>query len=291
MKKIISWLSIPYYFNPSISFKFKFSVSIGLFVFLFLYIFKPFYLMSLEGIILQYTFGIGLVTFIGVFFFLYVPALIFKNYFNEDNWTIGRNIFLIIIGILFTGIVIWSLGNIYKSQYNIKNISLIRFLFYTYLVGTLPVVFFIFINEKNVREKREKRANAINTYNKEKREVYLKKLPSKIKFFSENKKENISFSIDDLVYITSQGNYASFFIKKETDIKEKILRVTLTKIEEKLKEYPNVFRCHKSYIINSNFINDISGNARGYLLKSNFISTDIPVSRSFSKQSLQKLIK
>ncbi|WP_298883072.1 LytTR family DNA-binding domain-containing protein [uncultured Polaribacter sp.] len=292
MNKIISWLSTPYYFNPSIKFKFKIGVCIGLFVFLFLYIFKPFYLVSLENILLEYTLGIGFITFFGVVFFLYVPALFFKNYFNEDNWTIGRNLFLIIIGILLTGILIWSLGNIYKSKYHLKNISLTTFLWYTYLVGTLPVVFFIFINEKNVREKREKRAEKINKHNKEKLKKEVIELPLKVKIYSDNKKEFINFSIEELVYITSQGNYASFFLMNENnDLKEKILRVTLSKINSSLNDYQNIIRCHKSYIVNTNFINDIYGNARGYMLKSDSIPITIPVSRSFSKESLQSLLR
>jgi len=69
-----------------------------------------------------------------------------------------------------------------------------------------------------------------------------------------------------------------------------ILRVTLTKIDEELQDYTSIIRCHKSYIINVNFITDISGNARGYLLKSDVIPFDIPVSRNFSKQSLKGLL-
>ncbi|APG65817.1 hypothetical protein LPB136_10775 [Tenacibaculum todarodis] len=291
MKKILDWLSIPYYFNSSNKFKITISFYIGLFVFIFLYLFKPFNLISLEGLLLKYTSAIGLITFFGVFFVLYIPALIFKTYFNEDNWTIGRNLLLIIVGIFFNGILIWYLSSNIKSSENFENLNLLTFLKYTYLVGTIPVVFFIFINEKNVREKRERRAHDINKYNKEKRELEKKELDLKAEIFSENKKESISFNINDLVYITSQGNYASLFLRKEKEIKEKILRVTLNKVEEKLKIYPNIIRCHKSYIINANFIIDIKGNARGYILKSDIIPMDIPVSRSFSKQSLQKLLK
>ncbi|MCH3881348.1 MULTISPECIES: LytTR family DNA-binding domain-containing protein [Tenacibaculum] len=290
MRKILDWLSIPYYFSSSNKFKVKISFCIGLFVFIFLYVFKPFNLVSLEGLLLKYTSAIGLIAFFGVFFVLYIPALIFKNYFNEDNWTIGRNLLLIIVGILFNGILIWYITSYIKSSENFENLDLLTFLKYTYLVGTIPVVFFIFINEKNVREKREKRAQDINKYNKEKRELKKKELDLKTEIFSENKKESISFNINDLVYITSQGNYASLFLKKDEEIKEKILRVTLNKVEEKLKVYPNIIRCHKSYIVNSNFVIDIEGNARGYLLKSDIIPINIPVSRSFSKQSLQKLI-
>ena len=291
MKSILSWLSIPYFFNPSIKFKFKISIYIGLFVFLFLYVFKPFYLVAFGELVLKYTAAIGFLTFLGVFFWLYVPALLFKNYFNEDNWTIGRNLFLIIVGIFFTGVVIWSLSNIYKSELNIKEISLFQFLTYTYLVGTLPVVIFIFINEKNVREKREKRADEVNNRKKERLIEKKKILKKEVVIYSDNNKEHLVLNIDKLVYITSQGNYASFFLQGENgDLKEKILRVTLTKINAEFEDYSNIIRCHKSYIVNANYISDISGNARGYLLNSDVIPFDIPVSRSFSKQSIKSLL-
>lgn len=293
MKKIISWLSAPYYFNPSTKFKLKISFAFGLFVFLFLYVFRPFYLSQFQIIILEYTIGIGLVTFLGAFFILLLPPFIFKNYFNEDNWTVGRNLFLILIAVLFVGSLLWYFGEMYKEPYGLRKISLIEYLYYSLLVASLPVIFFLFFNEKNVREKRQKRIENIKELQKKKILEESKILKEEIKIYSDNKKENLTFNIKNLVYITSQGNYASFYLQKgkENYLKEKILRVTLTKIEEQLKEYPNIIRCHKSYIINANFIMDISGNARGYLLKSDMIPIDIPVSRKFSKQSLQILLR
>ncbi|MDX6745523.1 LytTR family DNA-binding domain-containing protein [Polaribacter sp. PL03] len=292
MKPFINWLSKPYYFNPSIVFKLKMSLFHGLFVFLFLYIFRPFYLAQFEVIILEYTLGIGIIALIGTFIVLYIPALIFKDYFNEDKWTIGRNLFLMATGITFIGIVVWYFGEMYKEPYNLKKLSLLEFLFYTFLVSLIPLTLFIFINEKSIREKREKKVVEIKEIKKENELINSKKLAKKVTINSDNGKENITFCIDNLVYLTSQGNYASFFLKNnEGDLQEKILRVTLTKIASQLKDYSNIIRCHKSYIVNINFINDISGNARGYLLKSDIIHIDIPVSRSFSKQSLQSLLR
>jgi len=288
MKFLFSWLSTPYYFNPSVKFKLKIGFYFGLFVFLFLYVFKPFNIPSLVDLILEYTVLLGVITFFGVFFMLYIPALLFENYFDEDKWTIGRNIFVILIGIILIGSVLWYFGNLFKSTFGIVGINYFTFLAYTFSVGVIPLLFFVFINEKSVREKREKRAKEINTYNKEK--LVKKILIPKITIYSDNKKEKLIFKPDDLVYISSQGNYASFFIQENTNLKEKILRVTLTKIDTELKDYVNVIRCHKSYIVNVNFIKDISGNARGYLLKSDIIPFSIPVSRSFSKQSLKSLL-
>lgn len=288
LKLIKNWLSKPYYFNPSTKFKLKISFALGLFVFLFLYIFKPFFLSTMEVILLEYTLLIGGIGFLGTFFMLSVPPLIFKNYFNEDNWTLGRNIFLISVGILFVGCVLWYFGESFKKPYNLKELSLYQFIFYTFLVSLIPLIFFIFINEKNVTLKREKRASE---FNKKKEETTNNTKENQIIVYSDNGKEHINFHVDKLVYITSQGNYVSFFILKENnELKEKILRATLTRVENDLKEYKKIIRCHKSYIVNISFVNEITGNARGYVLKSDKIAFDVTVSRNFSKQSLEQLL-
>jgi hypothetical protein len=283
MKRVINWLSKPYYFNPSAKFKFKLSFAFGLFLFLFLFFFKPFGLSRFEGALFEYSLGMGFLDFLGTFLLLIISPLIFKNYFSEDNWTVGRNILLMVVGLLFVALILWNFGEVYKKTYGFDKLTLLEFLSKAFLVGIIPLTFYVFINEKTVREKRERKIFKVKEVKKENKV----NTPKEITINSDNEKEQITFDVDNLVYITSQGNYASFFLKKDDIITEKILRITLTKITEKLKDHPNIIRCHKSYIINSNFINDISGNARGYLLKSNYISEEIPVSRKFSKESLK----
>ena len=291
MNPFLNWLSTPYYFNPSIKFKFKASLIHGVFIFFFLNVFKPFSLYEFKIIIFEYTLGISIISFLGTFFTLYIPALIFKKYFNEYNWTIGRNLILIIVAITVIGSVLWGFEEIYKEQYNLRKLGLLEFIYNTFLVSLIPLTFFIFINEKNVRERREKKVLEIKEIKRKNKIRNSKKLSREVRIISDNGKESITFYIDKLVYVTSQGNYASFFLKNEGDLKEKILRITLTKIATELKDYSNIIRCHKSYLININEINDISGNARGYLLKLDFIPVDIPVSRKFSKQSIQSLLR
>ena len=252
MKRIISWLNTPYYFNPSTKFKLRVSFAFGLFVFLFLYIFRPFYLSLFQVIIVEYTIGIGAIAFLGTFFMLFVPPLIFKNYFNEDNWTVGRNIFLILLGVLFVGSILWYFGEMYKEPFNLRKLSLLEYLTYTLLVTSLPLLFFIFNDERKIRQKRQRRIDDIKEHQQKKIVAKNQNLKEDVIVYSDNEKEHLTIKVKDLVYITSQGNYASFFVKKEgKGLKEKILRVTLTKIEKKLQEYPNIIRCHKSYIINS----------------------------------------
>lgn len=291
MKKFIDWLATPYFFNPSIKFKFKTSLILGLFVFVFLYVFKPFTLSTFVGFLLEYTAIIGVFTFVGCFFMLYVPPLIFKDYFKEDNWNVGRNILFILISIIIVGFLMWYFAGGYKESKGVKNLSLPLYLFYSILVGAIPAFISIYINEKVTRVRREKRAQEISTYKNNKIVEEKLKLINTIKIYSENRKEYIDLDLNDLVYITSQGNYASFYLNNKTKgLKEKVLRVSLSKIEIQLENYSSVIRCHKSYIVNTNYIKDIFGNARGYLLKFDLIPFYIPVSRSFSKQSLHRLL-
>lgn len=287
-----NWIATPYYYNPSIKFKFKISLIYGLFVFLFLYTFQPFTLYSFKEYLLEYTASIGLITFLGVFITLVIPPLIFKKFFKEDNWTVGKSILLIVLGLFSIGTILWYYGKIFKADKNIEHIRYIVFIFDTFLVGVIPILSGVFLNEKMVRLRREKKAEEITAIKNQKEVEKNPTVPNKIILKSDNKKESLKFFIEDLVYITSQGNYASFFLKNNKGVlKEKILRVTLTNILKNLEEYSTIIRCHKSYIINTKYINGIKGNARGYLLESSLIPHQIPVSRNFSKKSLLGLIE
>lgn len=288
MKSVVKWLSTPYYFNPSSWFKLKTSLILGLSSFLFLYIFRPFSISSLEEkIIFEYTFGISFVSFLGAFCILIVPPLVFKDFFHEEKWTVGKNLLLIFLGLLFIGTFLWFFANTYRAKNNSESINYLVFLTYTYISGAIPISFMIFINEKNVRLRREKKAEFISEINVLKPKQLFNK---NIIIYADNQKEFLNISIDNLVYVTSQGNYASFFTLKNNYLKEQILRVTLSKVSDELSQYSNMIRCHKSFIINTKFIKKISGNARGYLLHVDCIPFQIPVSRSFGKESLKKLI-
>lgn len=288
LKKLKEYLDTPYFFNPSFNFKLKVSIIFGGFIFLFLYVFQPFYISFYTEIILEFTLGISLIAFAGILFFLTISPLIFKKFFNEDNWTIGKNILFIIIGIVFMSYAIYYFGETFKAPYNYISLSYFQYLFYSIMVAIIPCVFFISFNEKLTSSKRALKANKII----KDRIVPEKIISNNTKLFAQNNKEYIEFDSKNLVYITSQGNYASFFLRKEDYIKEEIIRITLTKVETELTKISASFvRCHKSYIINSNYIKDIKGNARGYLITLKDIPFDIPVSRNFTKQSLHHLLR
>tara|TARA_R110002072_G_scaffold168220_1_gene321784 strand:+ start:2584 stop:3405 length:822 start_codon:yes stop_codon:yes gene_type:complete len=270
-KKIILFLKKPFNLESYISNKLNLSLLHGLFVFVFLNIFKPFKLDNLKEDLFGYTILMGVLTFLVPFLFFFILEKIkFKNWFIYSF--IGLTLFFSII----YSFTLWYFSGIYKDIFSLNKLSFIVFYKYCSSLAIISIIFMLIVNDKLLRLKSEK----INRIKED-----------EITLYSENKKENITIHINKLIYITIDGNYASFFIETGNGIKELILRNTLSNILKQTTNYPFIFRCHKSYIINSLFFNEIIGNARGYSLKSNRIENKIPVSRSLHKVDLEKLLQ
>lgn len=101
-------------------------------------------------------------------------------------------------------------------------------------------------------------------------------------------KEEFTINLKNLVYVEAQENYSKIVWTEENRVKEKLLRVTLKKIEGQVVDNV-IVRCHRSYIINTHVDFTVLGNSNGYRLKSALAEHTIPISRSIGKEIVQKL--
>lgn len=285
------WLKKPYFFISDVKTVLKLSATIGTFIFLFLYIFEPFGMYGVYNDTLFYPLGFGLITFFTTILAFICMPLLFENTFSNDSWTVGKNIIFLVCLVLSIAIFNWFYNiNVQVTDKQSPLITFKEMVSYTFTLGCFPVLFYMYVSEKIYREKRVKTSGEIMKYKVPKVDENGEDDEKVLNFTGNNKDENISFSLHDLIYISSQGNYASFFINSNTGVKELVLRNTLTNITSDLTSYKNIIRCHKSYIINTNYVDAISGNARGYFLTTTITTQKIPVSRKFSKENLKKLI-
>jgi len=103
-------------------------------------------------------------------------------------------------------------------------------------------------------------------------------------------KEEFTIDLNKLVYVEAQENYSRIVWTDDNKINEKLLRVTLKKLEDQLAD-DTLVRCHRSYIINTKVNFTILGNSNGYCLKSDLLKHTIPISRSIGKEIVEKLKK
>ena len=92
---------------------------------------------------------------------------------------------------------------------------------------------------------------------------------------------DLQLPINDLLYVEAQKNNVQVCYMKENDINTIELHTTLTAVLDDLKEYENVFQCHRSFVVNLNNITSAQGNSNGYQLKLGKCLTIVPVSRTY----------
>jgi DNA-binding LytR/AlgR family response regulator len=101
-----------------------------------------------------------------------------------------------------------------------------------------------------------------------------------VQLVSESGRERLSVSLDQLRYVESVDNYVQVHWLDEGTAQKTVLRSTLKGIESALGQYPQLFRCHRAYLVNLSAVVHADGNARGYQLTLEGVNETIPVSRS-----------
>ncbi len=93
-------------------------------------------------------------------------------------------------------------------------------------------------------------------------------------------KESLIVNPLDIMYVESVGNYLSIVFFNDSDLCQKRLRSSLKEIEETLEAFPFMVHIHRAFLVNINFITQVTGNSAGY--KISMFSTDkiLPVSKA-----------
>lgn len=93
------------------------------------------------------------------------------------------------------------------------------------------------------------------------------------------RQDDFMLDLGDLLFAKADGNYTELTILKGDQIITEVKRISLSQLENQLADYPNLFRCHRAYLVNMFKIEKVTGNSQGYILF--FRETDLkaPVSR------------
>lgn len=250
----------------------------GLFVAGFLFLFQPFGVQFLGEQKAAVCVGFGaLCTVVIVLLNGFIPW-IFPNAFQEQNWTVGKEIswslmHCAVIGLGNSLYVVW-LG---ASEWTWE--LLLTFEAYTVAVGLFPITVSTLLREVRLsrlyREQSSELTGHLHRHNAHHSPVTLP---------SDNKNEALTIDPENLLFIEATDNYVTVYYQDSDGVTKSVLRSTLKAQEEALAEIPGMFRAHKSYLVNCNRIAKVSGNAQGYKLQLEGVERQIPVSRKQNEE-------
>lgn len=271
----------PYPFSEDLKHNTKiiFFISIGVFAFLFL--FQPFDISTLEVRQRYYLIsGLSVVTFLALVFNLLVLPSLIPKMFSSSHWNVKKEI-------LWNVWILFTIGAGYFLLNNFLDVLKFDFSLVIKLVLTavIPISILIIVNYNKILRIHSKLADELSKKLKEN-----KSIQDKIVYFnSDYQKDSLAIKVNLLMVVRSANNYIEIFWKEGDAIRNQLVRSSMMAAEETLREHKFIIKCHRSYIININYIEKIEGNSQGYKLFIENLNFPVPVSKS-SVDRLKELI-
>lgn len=270
----------PYAYESSARRKTLRALAFGAFVFLFLFVFKPFGINGDGWPIIRFMLGFGAITTGAMLLLNVAVPMAFPRYFNEDGWTTGREIFYASLNVTSIGVLNY-LYTVSTTNLHGGLINFIWFIGITFIIGLFPISILVLIKERRQR----------SSYAAASAELTAELHPAQPNPHPRSEEKltirSANASDDDLViaesalrFIRSADNYAEVHFLSGKHLERRVMRATLKELSDALGDREHLFRCHKSYLVNMEAVERISGNAQGYKLHLHEVETPIPVSRS-----------
>ena len=265
----------------------------GLFVSLFLWIFKPFgsadYFLDGRTWILW---GYGFVTFLVLLADMLIGPVVFPGFFNEKKWNLARA-----IGFQFWHIISIGVANLFFAAFvggkEIRLWASPGFILQALAIGFFPLTISMFSIQAILLNKYAESSRRMNEslLASRSRPGETGQEPMTVAFASESRKDKVEMRLQDLLLIKSTDNYVEVYTADHDQVKMMMLRSSLKKIEQDVKDHPCLFKCHRAFLVNVDNISRVTGNSQGYQLVFKGIEFLVPVSRKTSKNLFKRVTR
>lgn len=212
--------------------------------------------------------GFGLIFFAIYMLYCWLATYIFPESFCNKSWTVGKQVTTSLILFVTIGTANWLYSMAFINQAELSVVSFLQIQFHTLIFGILPQCLLLMFQSKQlIRTQFGLPAISNNT----KRETFTIK--------------DEVIDINDIVLFKANENYVFVHYLQDGKLKRKDFRFTMKKVEKELNQYPQFARCHKSYLINKNYIRKHTGGHSNPTILLHHFDQPIPASRNY----IQKL--
>lgn len=241
--------------------------------FLFAYFFEPFHVDKSEHQF-GYAWICGLFAFDAAFAFFLISCI--RHYTLAKMRRSLHNLFWLILLLLLIGILNFMIRPlIYDNADNLSFQYFFEEMIHAFLFGSLMLLI-IQLFSKTFRKPTEDTHAAIPEQT------------GPIEIETAIRSDHFSVDPKAFVYAESEGNYLTVYTLDKTVLKKKLIRMTISDFEEYLSNHGYIMRIHRSFIVNFNYIQRVSGNAKGYLLTIRHEERQIPISRGNSSRFAER---
>lgn len=208
---------------------------------------------------------------------LILPSL-FPKFFNEEKWVVWKEIadILILLALITCTNMIYS--RLFFHYLPLTPLGFIAMFLIVALIGVIPISFGVMSNYIYQLKKYNQTiiVHPAETIKQQEEAI------APLVLIAENEKDILEIAASDLLFIESSDNYSTVFYKKDNTLQKELLRSSLTRLEGQISS-PGIVRCHRSYIVNLDKVEKVTGNAQGYKLHLQSFDLTVPVARRYSE--------
>ena len=280
--KVVNLLKSPF---PRMEKPWKQTFYTALIVSIIFFLFQPFGMASIPSYKYLVISGYVVVTALSTVVLNYIFPALFPSYYREDEWTLGKNI----LNVLLLCIII-TLGNTIYSMFIFGLATswqiFMAMLMYVLITAPFPCIFISMWHRNVLLTKHLKEANQLNHQFIQKANSVdsVTKAPEEdaMLTFMGNTRDTLDIPVNDLIYVESEGNYIKVTYWNAEKVHQKMIRNTLKQIEQMVDPFNHIIRCHRAFLVNTQQVTKIDGNARGYYLSLRNCTQEVPVSRAYT---------
>jgi hypothetical protein len=210
---------------------------------------------------------------------LFIFKYLLEPVVTKYNWTLGKNF---IWDLLIASCI--GVANYFYISIIFPHIFIFKYLLLSIwtaiLVGSIPVTISYIVTFNRIYK------NALKEAAIPSEDIFPE---SEVIIRAGNPKNEFRFNPKNIVYLCSNDNYVTIVTIKGGTLTKNHLRGTLKAAESELKNNSRFFRCHKCYIVNNEYVENIYGNAQNMKIKLGPMGLEIPVSRARASSVLKKI--
>lgn len=279
LQSLVRWLRQPYPLFHGSRWGFRVAFFSGLFVTLFLFFLQPFGTRISEGQEwhwLRIAAEFGAITMAVTLAWGLIERLS-PQIFNEENWRVWKDLVatLFFVSLIATANMLYAA---WRFGFMLSWRSFGYWQFMTWAVGIFPTLYGVFSKQMRLMRRYSAEAAALSAHL-----PHPEHAPAPaITLTGENQGESLTLPPDCLLYLAAADNYVQVCFRENGQIRNRLLRGALRRMEEALSVRPEFFRCHRTFLVNLDQVVRVSGNAQGYKLHFEGTDAAVPVSRALN---------
>ncbi|MEO0040937.1 MAG: hypothetical protein RL329_385 [Bacteroidota bacterium] len=259
---------------------------LGALVFVVMLLFNPSFLEMHTPIHrVSVAFAHAAMCIISLFFLRRVGVILFPRFMEDEFWTGYKVLLINALDLTFMGICSYLLA-VCLGELELTALHFSFFQMQVFILGFLPLTFADILHQVFLQEKHDGRARLLNHQ--------LRALPPDLVFSHSNRsvnnplathfvvirgahpQENFNLGIEKGLFMQTEGHFVRVYYCENKQVKTVLIRTNLKKVMEDLKNVPQYCRCHTNYLVNTNKIMSVEGNAQGYKLELEGVGQFIP---------------